>query len=252
MDGLEISTRLGCAVGCQYCPHEKPLRAQEGHSFVGYMSMFTYVAAVNQVPQDQGIFFSGFCEPSLNHDWVNMIVHAAQAKHPVYVNTTLHGATPEEINGPLGRVPYMAFMVHLPDVKMRWQVDTDYLNKLNALRALNIPSIQWRQHYALQPIVEDYVRQTGLKITPMWTHSRAGHVSSFSKAKSNLKCTNDNRHILLPNGDVVLCCMDYGLEHKLGNLITDSWEDIKEAQKLTEDAALCQRCIYTRGSDAIH
>jgi len=26
------------------------------------------------------------------------------------------------------------------------------------------------------------------------------------------------RNVLLPNGDVVLCCMDYGLDHILGNL----------------------------------
>jgi hypothetical protein len=31
---------------------------------------------------------------------------------------------------------------------------------------------------------------------------------------------------MLPNGDVSLCCMDYGLENILGNLFTQSYEEI--------------------------
>lgn len=31
---------------------------------------------------------------------------------------------------------------------------------------------------------------------------------------------------VLPNGTVVLCCMDYGMKHILGNLITESVSDI--------------------------
>jgi radical SAM protein with 4Fe4S-binding SPASM domain len=33
-------------------------------------------------------------------------------------------------------------------------------------------------------------------------------------------------NVLLPNGDVQLCCMDYGLEHKIGNLLTMSYNDL--------------------------
>ena len=33
-------------------------------------------------------------------------------------------------------------------------------------------------------------------------------------------------NVMLPNGDVSLCCMDYGLEHILGNLIEQDYEDV--------------------------
>ena len=33
-------------------------------------------------------------------------------------------------------------------------------------------------------------------------------------------------NVLLPNGNVTLCCMDYGLKHILGNLVTDSYESL--------------------------
>jgi hypothetical protein len=33
-----------------------------------------------------------------------------------------------------------------------------------------------------------------------------------------------DHNVMLPNGDVVLCCMDYSVKHKIGNLITgDYW-----------------------------
>src|SRR5207247_553993 len=35
-----------------------------------------------------------------------------------------------------------------------------------------------------------------------------------------------DHNVLLPNGDVVLCCMDYSLKHRLGNLLQQSYEDL--------------------------
>ena len=32
--------------------------------------------------------------------------------------------------------------------------------------------------------------------------------------------------VLLPNGDMSLCCMDYGLKHIHGNLLTQSYDEI--------------------------
>ena len=33
-------------------------------------------------------------------------------------------------------------------------------------------------------------------------------------------------NVMLPNGDVSLCCMDYGLEHILGNLLEQPYDEI--------------------------
>lgn len=59
--------------------------------------------------------------------------------------------------------------------------------------------------------------------------------------------------MLLPDGTVVLCCMDYGMEHIMGNLLFDSYEDIingREANKIRRNMAeeteriLCRKCQY--------
>ena len=71
-----------------------------------------------------------------------------------------------------------------------------------------------------------------------------------------VECTRNkdyHSNILLPNGDVILCCMDYGLKHKLGNLLDQSYNEIlnsTEIQKLNKlnnqlgfsEETLCKSC----------
>ena len=47
-------------------------------------------------------------------------------------------------------------------------------------------------------------------------------------------------NVVLPNGDVSLCCMDYSLEKILGNIIEDSYDDIMPTPLQTFD--ICGRC----------
>jgi len=66
-------------------------------------------------------------------------------------------------------------------------------------------------------------------------------------------CLNNN--VLLPNGDVVLCCMDYGLKHILGNLILSDYpslftgEEFYKLQRgLNDDSLdiLCRYCVRAK------
>ena len=47
-------------------------------------------------------------------------------------------------------------------------------------------------------------------------------------------------NVLLPNGDMTLCCMDYGLKHILGNLYKQEYKDI--APVYNEPFELCKYC----------
>ena len=59
-------------------------------------------------------------------------------------------------------------------------------------------------------------------------------------------------NVLLPNGEVVLCCMDFGLRHVLGNLQNNTYEEIINSdtrRKILEGMAkgdvrntLCRNC----------
>jgi radical SAM protein with 4Fe4S-binding SPASM domain len=60
-------------------------------------------------------------------------------------------------------------------------------------------------------------------------------------------------YVMLPNCDVVLCCMDFGLKHRLGNLLEQSFNDIvnsKEYKRVldgrfkTHADIICRKCLW--------
>jgi hypothetical protein len=70
-------------------------------------------------------------------------------------------------------------------------------------------------------------------------------------------------NVLLPNGDVVLCCHDYELTRVLGNLGTDDYEALFTSPALNElrllnqapghaDASICKRCNMAVPESELH
>lgn len=68
-------------------------------------------------------------------------------------------------------------------------------------------------------------------------HSRAGSLTQIEKVGALLPPKNDfalgcastpvyDHNVVLPNGDVVLCCMDYSLKHVIGNLLRSEYQDL--------------------------
>ena len=78
----------------------------------------------------------------------------------------------------------------------------------------------------------------------------------------SIKCVKELReNVLLPNGDVVACCNDYGLEHVFGNLLEQDYESLfhseefKRLEQLQKDDSkdlLCRRdCEFARGTSLV-
>ena len=74
----------------------------------------------------------------------------------------------------------------------------------------------------------------------------------------HIRCSKDLReNVLLPNGDVVACCNDYGLEHSFGNLMEKDYQALfsskgfkrlEDLMKDDEKDLLCRRdCKHARG-----
>jgi radical SAM protein with 4Fe4S-binding SPASM domain len=65
-----------------------------------------------------------------------------------------------------------------------------------------------------------------------------------------------HQNVMMPNGDVYLCCMDWSLQHKLGNLFDQSYEELhlcEEYRKIcrgTVDATIETICRYCERSRA--
>jgi hypothetical protein len=158
----------------------------------------------------------------------------------------------------LKTVPFKVFEIHIPSFNTGHQNvinDDQYLTLLNSLYQSRIPASFHLHGKSIHPQHPSFVKK---KIVKVKTHTRAGNMttirSSINRRKGNLDCLRGFRQsVLLPNGDVVLCCMDYGLKHVLGNLITSSYEDLflsEEFQKIKsgkKDDSIDILCRYCDG-----
>ena len=70
-----------------------------------------------------------------------------------------------------------------------------------------------------------------------WVNTRAGNIdidggTPRKRLTGELEtCPRLQSGVLLPNGDVALCCMDWGLQHVIGNLLTMDYEMLLESDE---------------------
>lgn len=59
------------------------------------------------------------------------------------------------------------------------------------------------------------------------------HKQNWGGALSCTQCGQKlNHNILLPDGTLLLCCMDYKMKHELGNLKENTYEEIMGSEKM--------------------
>lgn len=233
MRSLEITTRIGCTLGCSYCP-QSVLESKYQSNHILSLDNFWY--CMTKLPQDCLIYFSGFCEPFLNSNTKAMICNADIWEHKIGVNTTLLGLwTIKDID----HIKFQNFAVHLLDVEMDTQVWNGYFDILDEV-INKVHNVELRKHAELKPEVAEFVKDMKVRQVPL--NNRAGNLQKEVCKKGN--CNSMSRNVLLPNGDITLCCMDYGLECVLGNLIDEDYDTI--IGRIPDNLSICDRCVYNR------
>lgn len=216
------------------------------------MRLSTFVMCLSSVPRQVEIIFAGMAEPWLNPHCTDMVMTAVDFGYRVGVYSTLSGLQPEHVDS-LSTVPFLHFCIHLPDSdgRMKLQITPDYLRTLE-LCAKHIPNrnfvVYGKLHPDVKAIVGDIPDSTPGLI------SRASNLPTLAiKPKTGrLKCSacgpNLDHNVLLPNGDVALCCMDYGLDHIIGNLVTMDYTELfrtkayLDTMRALEDETIPSRC----------
>ena len=75
--------------------------------------------------------------------------------------------------------------------------------------------------------------------------SRAGNLGQWVKNKGKVFCSRSpelKQNVLLPNGNIYVCCCDYGLEFNKGNLL----EDRNTLNNTIDPTELCLKCEHAR------
>lgn len=256
---LEISTNIGCPVACAYCPQKTLLAAYSKRSSVYVLPLEHFKTCLDKVPREVSVDFSGMSEPWRNPECTRMVQYACGRGHQVRIHTTLTGMRKEDVEA-LAALPLDAFRVHLPgsDNLEKITVDTKYLEVLEKVAGL-IPAARFvcfgrRVHPDVKLRLRKY---PSAKIRMASPSNRADNVCSegkpvFFMKKGAMQCGNNARYnILLPNGDVILCCMDYGLKNVLGNLLSMDYGELFRGEAFRKISAgfkdpslktLCRSC----------
>lgn len=229
---LEITTVIGCRVACSYCPQKTLVnRYRERPTHEHAMSLEMFQRCLEKVPVQVDIIFAGMAEPWLNKACTDMLVHAHAKGHRVAVYTTTLGMTPDDVER-IRQVPVYEFCIHLPDGdgQMNLESTPEFIDVLK-LCINRIPNVGFALHGSLHPAVKaalgrDQPDGSGALI------SRAGNLPdrSILRKTGKLMCSacgpKIDHNVLLPNGDVALCCMVYDLKHVIGNLATGTYESL--------------------------
>jgi radical SAM protein with 4Fe4S-binding SPASM domain len=266
---IEVTTVIGCKINCKYCPQSLfTTRYFEGKKErPSLMSMKTFKRCLDFFPDEYDLSFGGMAEPFLNEQCVEMMKLACNRGKKVSLYTTLVGINPNQVDEILN-LPLNFVVIHVADKYGYAHIERndlyyEILNKfINAKKKDGMPFVNIcnAQSNPDSRVVE--ICSGKYEILTEMT-DRAGNLDGGSlihnKIKDGkIKCGNLgeelNNNILLPDGSVVLCCMDFGLQHVLGNIYENSFEEImngSEIQRVRKGMdgdidynILCRKCSY--------
>lgn len=275
---IEISTKIGCSNDCAYCPQEKFVSTYcKDTSRNRIMRFEDFKQALRHLPPVFKLVFSGMNEPFENPEAFKMLAYALEKGFLVDIFTSLKGLTLAQIEQlpSLNIKNIQFFRVHLPDSNgwMHLYPDNEYLNKLKAFSRIKFKHLDYVCFGTLHPDIPDYIAAQAICDNRLSLLSRAGNVNGGEKIpelndinhctkyahitdiNTKVICelrltdtyedrapTHIEKAVLLPDGSLALCCMDFGLKHILGNLFKDPYESIMygEVMQEIEKSMFCQ------------
>lgn len=270
---MELTTMIGCPLMCTFCPQDN-LRESYGKD-AKYMQPIDLMKVLAKLPKNTRIDFSGMSEPWANPNCTTMLEMVLYMGFKVAIYTTLYGMTnPEQVKKVLESHPGQVevFMIHLPDANKNmkgWKMSDEWMHALNTMMTLQIPcgigAMTMDKTGFVAPELQHIIGRL-----PGWQgHTRADSLDPEQVAGQALSVTPRNefsltcrstpfydRNVLLPNGDVVLCCMDYNLKHVIGNLLKQSYAEIFAGEKLAEiikinEAAGFDKCSICKSCENV-
>ena len=248
MPSLEFTLMVGCPLKCTFCPQDT-LRHQYGQN-TKYFSLEDFKTILSKVPKHVRIDFSGMAEPWANPNATAMFRHALEAGYNMAIYTTLYGMEAEDSQTVVDLMRSHAAQIevlclHLPDQNgnMRgWRHSALYEANLLRFISLGVSGILPRFEVMTMDSAgkpHQGLDHLGIQLGAWVGHTRAGNVGadevpgqailSMPVKHGAVSCSFTpfyDQNVCLPNGDVALCCIDYSLKHKIGNLLNQEYYEM--------------------------
>ena len=261
---IEFTIQTGCPVMCDFCPQDLFIK-RYGHHEKFTIDNFKLALLNLQNSTIKTIQFSGFSEPLYHKNISDFIRLSIDSGFEVEIHTTLKGFNSEQIEK-VKNLP-IKWYISVQPINMHnrkglrdeeaWNNIKSFLgiefNNKAIFRCVNL-NLSKEQKIKLNK----KVKKMGIKniIYPNF-ETRAGNITrnSINKFGKKLLCKNNMTPVILPNGDIALCCMDFGLNHIIGNIFNDSFKNILLSDSLQKilkvmcrkekGEILCHHCEFS-------
>lgn len=224
---LEFTLAIGCPVNCQrYCPQE--VLVKNYGKATKQLSLENFRCMLANVPKHIAIDFSGFCEPCVNPAFADMARYAYKQGYRIHVATTLQGASNQTVKDLLD-LSYEGFVLHLPDGKnANFNINSEYTNNVFCVMQ-GIPNVQ-------------YISMNDLFVSNERENVCRGELPKPRRIGICRKASAP-QFVVLPDGRVQTCDMDFKLEHTLGNLLDDDYNTlVRRFKKKQPTFDMCHYC----------
>jgi len=275
MATLEITTMIGCPVMCTFCPQENLRSASQNDS--KYLSFENFKKILQSIAPNTRIDFSGMSEPWANKECTNMVVHALERGFHIAIYTTLYGMSRHDftkLNEYFREYKNLidVICIHLQDSNNNMKgiiIDDELIELIKNFQEIESEKLFKMQFMTMSENGElhEKLRYLNIELQGFTGIDRAGALNLNQvngqkviviKNKSGpIKCgVTDlyNHNVLLPNGDILLCCMDYDKKHVLGNLFNTPYYEIFRQDPFRDlivenmnhlgasDKSICRKC----------
>lgn len=279
---MEVTTMIGCPLMCTYCPQE-PLRKNYPETSTKYMQLDDYKVMLAKIPGHVSIAFCGMSEPWANPICDDLLEHTLSKGYRVSICTTLYGmSNPRRTSHLLNKYnsQIQALRLHLPDRSGNmkgWRESESWREAYINISSLTLNCGIERMTMDKDGVTNEKIHDLFQKTDSFRGHQRAGAldlkklngqpVLPLVKRAGPILCSmspNYDANMLLPNGDVLLCCHDYNMRHILGNLLQlEKYEDLFKSDELKNvrlinesdgfsTTTICKSCHEAVGFDQEH
>lgn len=253
---IEITTNIGCKNRCAYCPQDVLLKAYFKNNNKRHSSMTfeDFKKLISNVSKEYIINFGGFSEAFSNNECLKMILYAYDLGYQIRINTTLRDISLAELKT-LESIDFNCFYVHVPDKDniLKLEINDEYLEKVHLVKTfknaefLVIGRVDERIESILNGKIyksKIYLRGNNLNINDI---PKEVELESLNKIdidmNTKIYCSRANKNInknqltwpvVLPDGSMYLCCMDWGLKHYIGNIYLENIDKILNNKTIKE------------------
>lgn len=253
---MEITVSFPCVNACEFCPQDKWRSAYGGKNRLSYEE---FQALLEKIPRQVRIDFSGFSEPFANREAARMMKWAHRQGYGVGLFTTLVGLRPEDVEI-IREVPFYPCNLHLPDDTNFKVRDEEKWLKSFRLFARHVAFDNAVYHIGdVSPAIVKEVS----RVRRFPSLSRASNVNPtvtepIARRSGTIGCVASNdrfdRNVMMPDGTVYLCCMDWSLQHRLGDLKEQSYQELFQSETyrsivrgMTDPSveSLCRYCEWS-------